>query len=55
MRKSFILVNERHFPTYVTHALGAVKYYYVGLVLDVGHIELLEVATEKNADSEEDK
>lgn len=47
MRKTFILVDEMCFRTYVMDALGSVDEYYIGQVLDYGYVEVVRVQTER--------
>lgn len=48
VKKTFIAISERWFPTYMRDALGYVIDCYVGQVLDTGHIKLPGVLTEKH-------
>lgn len=48
IRKEFILVGEKSFPTYVTDADRFGNHYCFSKVLNKAHIELLGVETEKN-------
>lgn len=47
VRRSFISVYERWLWTYLTVEFESVNNCYVGLALDDGHIDLLEVSTDR--------